>query len=101
MIPFVAHVVPAFHAVWVAAEEEQFDADQVSPGVGGFLIVFAMAIAIFLLGFDLVRRLRRSRYRAEVQEDIAAEIAERDGVDRTDTSTSVQPPSADEADPRS
>ena len=63
-----------------AAEKEQFDPDKVSPGVGGFLVVALLAIALFFLGFDLVRRLRRAKYRAEIHEELAAEIAERDAA---------------------
>lgn len=70
-----------FGSVLVAAtENEQFDADKVSPGVGGFVAVAAIAIALFFLGFDMVRRLRRAKFRAEIQEELAAEIAERDAA---------------------
>lgn len=61
-----------------AAENEQFDPDKVTPGVGGFLVVAAVAIALFFLGLDLVRRLRRAKYRDEIQRELAAELAERD-----------------------
>ncbi|MDI6023971.1 hypothetical protein QBL02_10490 [Leucobacter sp. UT-8R-CII-1-4] len=63
-----------------AAESEQFDPNKVTPGVGGFLVIALLAIALFFLGFDMVRRLRRSKYRAEIQEELAAEIAERDAA---------------------
>lgn len=41
------------------------EADQVSPGVIGFLVTFLLVVAVVLLILDLVRRQRRLRYRAE------------------------------------
>ena len=61
------------------AEETEFDPDTVSPGVAGFFALAALAVGIILLGFNLVRRLRRNSYRADVREQIEQEIAERDG----------------------
>ncbi|MBN9613655.1 MAG: hypothetical protein J0H64_09415 [Actinobacteria bacterium] len=49
-----------------------------SPPPITFVVTAFFAIAIFLLGFDLVRRLRRSRFREEIRENLAAELAERD-----------------------
>lgn len=47
-----------------------------SPGTIGFIATFAMAAAAVLLIFDLVRRVRRVRYRAEIQEKLDAETAD-------------------------
>lgn len=63
-----------------AAEKEQIDTSKVSPGVGGFLVIALLAVALFFLGLDLVRRVRRAKFRAEIQEELAAEIAERDAA---------------------
>ncbi|MEY2676636.1 MAG: hypothetical protein RL510_656 [Actinomycetota bacterium] len=52
-----------------------------SPGVLGFIFTFAMAGLAIVLIFDMVRRMRKVRYRAEVQEKLAAEAADR-GVKR-------------------
>lgn len=46
-----------------------------SPGTVGFIATFGMAIGATLLIFDLVRRVRRVRYRAEIQEKLDAEAA--------------------------
>lgn len=62
------------------AEGEQFDENLVSPGVAGFLVVAVLALAVFALGMNLVRRLRRNRYRYEIREELEAEIAERDAA---------------------
>lgn len=66
--------------VWLAEKEAEFDPDTVSPGVAGFLVVAVLAGAIILLGFSLVKRLRRNAYRSEIREDIAEELAERDSA---------------------
>jgi hypothetical protein len=46
-----------------------------SPGVIGFAAVFLLMLAVTLLVADLVRRVRRVRYRAEIQEKLASETA--------------------------
>ncbi|MEN9753017.1 MAG: hypothetical protein RL670_708 [Actinomycetota bacterium] len=46
-----------------------------SPGTIGFLAVFFVTAFAILLIFDMVRRIRRVRYRAEIQEKLAAEKA--------------------------
>lgn len=44
-----------------------------SPGTIGFLVTFGVAIAAVLLIFDMSRRIRVSRYRAEIREKLAQE----------------------------
>ncbi len=50
------------------------DADQVTPGWVGFAITAGFMIVAILLVMDMVRRMRRLRYREEAREKIAAEI---------------------------
>ena len=52
-----------------------------SPGTVGFLAVAFITGAAILIIFDMVRRVRRVRYRAEIQEKLAAEAAD-NGVKR-------------------
>ncbi len=47
-----------------------------SPGTIGFILTFFVAAAAVLLIFDMVRRVRRIRYRAEIQEKLEAEQAQ-------------------------
>jgi hypothetical protein len=57
--------------------------DQVTPGVWGFVITAAVAVAAVLLIVDMARRIRRLRYREEVLAKIElekAELAESDGT---------------------
>jgi hypothetical protein len=46
-----------------------------SPGVIGFVAVFLMMLAATFLIIDMVRRVRRVRYRSEIQEKLASEAA--------------------------
>jgi hypothetical protein len=46
-----------------------------SPGTIGFLAIFFVTAFAILLIFDMVRRIRRVRYRAEIQEKLAAEAS--------------------------
>ena len=48
-----------------------------SPGVVGFAATFSMAAAAVLIIFDLVRRVRRVRYRAEISEKLDLEQLEK------------------------
>ncbi|WP_053386864.1 light-harvesting protein [Leucobacter japonicus] len=77
-----------------AAEDTEFDPNTVSPGVAGFFAVAALAVGIILLGFNMVRRLRRNSYRADIREQIELELAEQQGG--TDAADPAQP-----ADPES
>lgn len=71
-----------------AEEKAEFDPNQVSPGWEGFVFTGLIAAAIIVLGFNLVSRLRRNAYRAEVQEEIARELAE---GETPDDSSSAEP----------
>ena len=47
-----------------------------SPGTIGFIMTFFVVIGAMLIIFDMTRRVRRVRYRAEIQERLAAEAVE-------------------------
>lgn len=53
-----------------------FDTDQVTPGVVGFVVTFVVALLVILLVVDMVRRVRRVNYRAQIAEDLDAEERE-------------------------
>lgn len=46
----------------------QFNPDTVTPGLVGFGITFLIAVAVVLLILDMVRRIRRVRYRDEIRQ---------------------------------
>lgn len=73
-------VVPAA----VLAGEEEFDPNSVTPGIWGFVVTFLLMVVVVLLILDMVRRIRRTNYRAQVREQLDAEardaeLAEADG----------------------
>ncbi|MDI3212402.1 hypothetical protein [Arthrobacter sp. AL12] len=59
--------------------------DQVTPGLLGFLLTAFIVVLTALLIVDMVRRIRRVRYRAQVEEEraAAAEAAALEGGPRT------------------
>ncbi|MEO7018513.1 MAG: hypothetical protein ABI130_00200 [Leifsonia sp.] len=79
-------------AVWAAATPAPTPSgtpndDQVTPGYVGFLVTFFIAVAVVLLILDMVRRIRRVRYRAEIAEKLDAEqgTQTRDGAETRDS----------------
>ncbi len=66
-------------AVSVWAEELippiEVDPVLVTPGVIGFVVTFLVAMGSLVLILDMVRRVRRVRYRAEIAERLDAEEA--------------------------
>lgn len=52
------------------------DPDLVTPGPVGFAVVVIIVIAVFLLVWDMLRRIRTVRYREEVRAELDAEEAE-------------------------
>lgn len=56
------------------------DADQVGPGFLGFLVTFGVVAIMFFLIRDMVKRIRRVRYRAQVDEETSAEGADPDAM---------------------
>ncbi|MGO1630187.1 hypothetical protein [Microbacterium sp.] len=51
------------------------DPDLVTPGPAGFITIALLAIAVGLLAFDMLRRVRRARYREEARLALDAEEA--------------------------
>ena len=51
---------------------------------GTRLLTLTVAAAVFLLIFDMLRRIRRVNYKAEIAERLQAELDERDGTAATD-----------------
>jgi len=63
-----------FNTLILRAEEEA-DKISASPGTVGWVFTFAMAAAAGLIIFDMVRRIRKVRYRAEIVQEISEEQA--------------------------
>lgn len=56
------------------------DPNSVTPGIAGFVSILLLTAAVVLLILDMVRRIRRIRYRGELAERRAA--AEEESRDR-------------------
>ncbi|MFM6967652.1 MAG: hypothetical protein ACKOWN_01805 [Microbacteriaceae bacterium] len=54
---------------------EKIDPNGVTPGVIGFIITAVVAIVSLVLILDMVRRMRRLRYREEAKHNVDAEVA--------------------------
>lgn len=54
--------------------------DQVTPGLLGFLLTAFIVVLTALLIVDMVRRIRRVRYRAQVEEERAAAAGDAGGA---------------------
>ena len=74
-----AVMTPVFAAsTFVLQNTPEVDPNSVTPGPIGFAAIFLVAAATVLLGFDMVRRIRRTTYRAQIKERLEAELAARD-----------------------
>ena len=73
--------------------------DQVTPGLLGFLLTAFIVVLTALLIVDMVRRIRRVRYRAQVEEEraAAAEAAAGEGDPRTTGAGTGNPGAQDPA----
>ena len=56
------------------------DEDLITPGWIGFAITFLVMAATILLVLDMTRRVRRTRYRGEIREQLEAEAAAEDAA---------------------
>jgi hypothetical protein len=68
MNPFLLNVL-------LLAAEKDFDENSVTPGWVGFAATFAVAAVTVLIAIDMVRRVRRVRYRGEIREKLESERA--------------------------
>lgn len=66
------------------ADQPQFDPDTVTPGFVGFLATFGVAAVVILLVIDMVRRIRRVNYRAQVREQLEREAKVSDALPASD-----------------
>jgi len=57
------------------APSPKVDPTLVTPGVWGFVITAAIMIVVILLIIDMVRRIRRVNYRAEIRQRLEDEAA--------------------------
>lgn len=64
----------------------------VTPGVAGFIAIAVVAVVTILLVIDMTRRIRRTRYRAEIRERLEAEAGTTaDGRELRDDAVTDEP----------
>lgn len=67
----------------------EVDPELVTPGPWGFAVIAFIAIAVILLIWDMLRRIRRGRFRSEIREELDAEEAAAAQADRAVRETAV------------
>jgi hypothetical protein len=65
--------IPGWLMAATPVPDPNFDTNTVTPTWVGFLVTFLIAVATVLLITDMVRRIRRVRYREEIREKLDAE----------------------------
>lgn len=63
----------ATNTPFVPSPSPSVNPDNVTPGVAGFIAIAVIALAVVFLLVDMLRRIRRGRYRAEIAEQLDAE----------------------------
>ncbi len=74
------------------------DPDLVSPGPWGFVAIAFVAVVVVLLIWDMMRRIRRARYRDQVREELDAEEQADRAVEASDVDDQDVDPAQDEDD---
>ncbi|NLP82294.1 hypothetical protein HF576_00365 [Microbacterium sp. CFH 90308] len=76
----------------------QVDPELVTPGVEGFVITALVAVAVILLVWDMLRRIRRGRVRADIEEELQAELDAQEQGDRAVEATDTDDQRVDPGD---
>lgn len=74
------------------------DPELVTPGAWGFVITALVAVAAILLVWDMMRRIRRGRVRADIREELDAEGKAEEQATRASAATEVDDESIDPGD---
>ena len=77
----IAAVLPALMRAATQKPSDEFDPDTVTPGIWGFVLTFVIMVVVVLLVLDMVRRIRRVNYRAEVREQLESERLEQELIE--------------------
>jgi len=82
----------ATNTPFVPSPSPTVNPDNVTPGVAGFIAIAVIALAVVFLLVDMLRRIRRGRYRSEIAEQLDAEAsAENEGLNAPDGDAAVSP----------
>ena len=73
------------HAVTATPTPEQtVDPTLVTPGPAGFVVIALLAVAVVALVWDMMRRIRRGRVRADINEELRVEEQAAAAVEATE-----------------
>ena len=64
--------------------EQTVDPTLVTPGPVGFVVIAVLALAVVALVWDMMRRIRRGRVRADINEELEAEEQAAEATRATD-----------------
>ena len=78
-IAAVAHAATA-----TPTPEQTVDPTLVTPGPAGFVVIALLAVAVVALVWDMMRRIRRGRVRADINEELRAEEQAAAAVEATE-----------------
>ena len=78
IVPFIVIHLAALHLSATAVPDSNVNENSVTPTWVGFAATFGVAAVVVLLCIDMVRRVRRVRYRGEIREQLEAERAAAD-----------------------
>lgn len=76
------------------------DPELVTPGPWGFIAIVFVALAVIVLVWDMMRRIRRGRVRADINEELEAEEQAARATDTTDIDEQRIDPDEPEQRPR-
>ncbi|HEX5857103.1 MAG TPA: hypothetical protein VFY91_03245 [Microbacterium sp.] len=76
------------------------DPQLVTPGPWGFAAIVFIALAVVFLVWDMQRRVRRTRYREEINEELDAEQAAARQAEAAEEASDVDDQSIDPGGPR-
>src|SRR5690349_22017802 len=77
------------------APEQTVDPTLVTPGPAGFVVIALLALIVVALVWDMMRRIRRGRVRADIREELDAEQQAAEAVEATEVDDQVIDPEAD------
>lgn len=82
----IAHAaLTVFTGTMTPTPEETVDPVLVTPGPAGFVVIALLSLAVVALVWDMMRRIRRGRVRADINEEL-------DAQERADAEAAAQPP---------
>lgn len=92
MVTSLTHTIALFASSIVSAADDDGATARTADmaAVGSFLVIGLITLAAIFLIIDMVRRMRRTKYREQVRAELAAEVAEQAGQAPTEGTSKDQ-----------